>query len=320
MQASAVIQPSPSPSRLLIVIQRRMPANRQNSTHPRWMIPALATTWSWLNRFSLDAVWVALAWQAIFARGFLDRWASGPEMFCLAAATWLIYAADRLLDARSLDLSRPHTQRHRFHHDHAGKLAVAWGCVLVSASVVAVRHLPGDQRRTGILIVAAVLLYGASVHFVPTANVPKPWLVGFLFASGVAAVAWTMPITFPWVAATLLTGIVFGLNCHLVARSESDLDAAQSFTDRPLPPREPSAVVWILLVLGIGLTGSLTSLPGEVTWSLAATAMMMGLTRFIRPRSVELPAPPTAALRRRVIAVDMIAATMPLLGAGASQL
>src|ERR1700679_3918546 len=74
---------------------------------------------------SLDAPTVATLWTIFIARcsHLTLPWTAPAAMF---VAVWMIYAADRLLDARILDLSPPNNTahppdleaRHRFHHHH----------------------------------------------------------------------------------------------------------------------------------------------------------------------------------------------------------
>ena len=68
---------------------------------------------------SLDAPTVAVLWTAFIAHtcGLALPWTA---LAAMAVAVWILYAADRLLDARLLDDS--HTKeleaRHHFHHRH----------------------------------------------------------------------------------------------------------------------------------------------------------------------------------------------------------
>ena len=54
--------------------------------------------WLWPNLLSLDAPVVALLWQILFARCFHARVELLPSIL-LVLAVWLIYAADRTIDA-----------------------------------------------------------------------------------------------------------------------------------------------------------------------------------------------------------------------------
>lgn len=197
---------------------------------------------AWTSLWSIDAVLVAIVWQALFARHFINRWPRWPETIALGATVWLIYVADRLLDASRLDLGRPHTLRHRFYHHHAGVFRLAWIGVLVAAVAVVVTSLPVATIRSGLILAAMVMVYGVGVHFIPQValrrsigvRIPKEIQVGVLFAAGTTLICWSeMPdivSVIGLLAATALAAVWFSVNCFLISRWESDLDLAQSFT------------------------------------------------------------------------------------------
>lgn len=215
---------------------------------------------AWPSVLSLDAVIVAVVWQQWLMRTFCQRGSTWGESAALAATVWLIYVADRLLDAASLNLSRPHSLRHRFYRRHARFFLALWIVVLVVDTIIVVRFLPPQLIREGLVVAVAVLVYGASVHFRravmtsqwdgaadlarPSLTIPKEVRVGVLFAAGVSLSAWSELMTRrnsgidagledgDWVglvSATLAMAILFTSNCLLVAFFERRLDRAQSF-------------------------------------------------------------------------------------------
>lgn len=227
------------------------------SPTPQRCMPLLA----WPNVLSLDAVIVAAAWQQLLMRSFCRRSSTWPEIATLAATVWLIYVGDRLLDAARLNVSLPHTLRHRFYHSHRHLFLALWATVLVIDTVIAVRYLPSELLRCGLLLAAAVLIYGASVHLSPkrpvantseaspnrtSMRVPKELQVGILFAIGVSLTTLTqltsdltispgdiVQIGRPMAMLAITTcgmAALFGCNCILVANFERDLDRAQFFS------------------------------------------------------------------------------------------
>ena len=214
-----------------------------------------------LSVLSLDAVLVATAWQQLLMRSFCQRAASWPELIALSTTVWLIYVADRLLDASRLDRSRPHTLRHAFYLRHRRLFFAAWVAVLLVDTFVVVRFLSPEVLRSGLVIAAAVLVYGAGVHFPSSSvdrnpeshrefaskpfrrerrTVPKEFRVGVLFALGVSLTAWSdrvfaeqdvvnEPTLLSLGAVTMGMAVLFCVNCVLVARYEKYLDEAQSF-------------------------------------------------------------------------------------------
>ncbi|MEM6978491.1 MAG: hypothetical protein AAF539_02415 [Planctomycetota bacterium] len=258
---------------------------------------------------------IALAWQSVFCLGFIDRWPRWDEAFCLAAAVWLTYVADRLLDARRLDITRPHSLRHRFHHDWAVMLTLAWMLVALLGSIVAVSSLPQSMLRTGMLVGASVLIYLAGVHFVMPPSLPKPVLVGCLFALGVSVVVWSIHVTASLVVGTSLAATIFSINCHLVAMGESHLDEAQMF---PVA----TEVGWKTTGPCFGLCGvTLASammgyLPWIVALSIMASAICLAVANLwhYEPNTNENASwsPPS----RRAIWVDFTTGLMPAIAGG----
>lgn len=108
----------------------------------------------------------------------------------LAAATWLLYASDRVLDGWGLGVQR---DRHVFYRRHRGIVAplIAVG----SAAIVwaAWTQLPLVELRADAALGLAVLLYFAWVHAGPAGpGRPKTVAVAAIFASAVGIPAWTL--------------------------------------------------------------------------------------------------------------------------------
>ena len=105
--------------------------------------------WLWPNLLSLDAPIVALLWQILFARCFHARVGFLPSLL-LVLAVWLIYAADRTLDAWSGSAAQP---RHEFYRRHWRALLPFWilalaaGSILAGRLVILVSHNPQQVRR-----------------------------------------------------------------------------------------------------------------------------------------------------------------------------
>lgn len=220
---------------------------------------------AWANVLSLDAVFVAATWQQLLMRVFCNRSARWPESIALSLTVWLIYVADRLLDAAKLDVDRPHTLRHRFYRRHGWIFVWLWILALLLNTLIVVRYLPTELLHNGLLLASAVLVYGASVHFSSKRSrdasatrvsasgkskhsktcIPKEVRVGVLFAMGVSLATWTQlssdlqyPLDttgiidrtiWPLLATTCVLAILFSWNCILVARFEREYDRAQAF-------------------------------------------------------------------------------------------
>ncbi|WP_182276457.1 hypothetical protein [Granulicella sp. 5B5] len=147
---------------------------------------------------SLDAPTVAALWTFFIARcsHIALPWTASAAMF---TAVWMIYAADRLLDARQLDTT-PHTptdladidlasidieERHRFHHRHRARFLAG----MAAASLALVLLLPHLQPRALLLYTLLAALLGTwmlLIHARPphrdgTRRLPKELAVGIFF-------------------------------------------------------------------------------------------------------------------------------------------
>ena len=115
---------------------------------------------------SLDAPTVAVVWTLAFASAAgvsLPPWIP----ILLGLATWAVYIADRLLDARSALRSAQHSRlrsRHLFHWRHRCVLvpiAIAAG---VSAASIVLYFMPVAARERSSVLALATIVYFSGVH------------------------------------------------------------------------------------------------------------------------------------------------------------
>jgi len=131
---------------------------------------------------SLDAPTVASVWTWFAARanGVRLSWESVVAMFC---AVWVLYAADRLLDARgTVGLEA----RHLFHRRH--RMGFRWG-IAVGCLALALL-LPRMMAAAVRMDVALGALLGAWFVVIHSADsearpLPKEFVVGMFFAAAV---------------------------------------------------------------------------------------------------------------------------------------
>ena len=105
----------------------------------------------------------------------------------LAGTVWLIYVADRLLDARKLGADDRMTARHAFYLKHGRLMKVSWVIVLVTLALLAPYYLPSGLLVRGIFLLGFVGLYFVFVTGTPSeSGTPflKELLCGFIFAMG----------------------------------------------------------------------------------------------------------------------------------------
>jgi hypothetical protein len=209
--------------------------------------------WLWPNLLSLDAPFVAVLWQILFIRCFHVSADALPAIL-LVASVWLIYAADRALDAWRGECE---SARHRFYRAHWRVLLPIWMAVLASSAWLALTRLPPVLQRRGFFLLAAVVVYLAVVHggmpknwdrhlfrfrkpLSPRAHGAKkavcpffrqkrcvgpPWakeaVVGLLFALGASLAAWTKVRTAIDAVAIVLFFVLCWINCAAIQKWEA---------------------------------------------------------------------------------------------------
>jgi hypothetical protein len=177
--------------------------------------------WLWPNLLSLDAPVVAVLWQILFIRCFH---AAGPTpgnalpSVLLVAVVWLIYAADRALDAWRGSDARP---RHEFYRRHWRTILPIWTMVLSATSWLAWTQLPRQTFERGAWLAAAVAVYFAAVHGLRR-KWPKEAAVALIFGLGASLAAWTRVETSYDVLTVTLFACLCWINCVAIERWEHD--------------------------------------------------------------------------------------------------
>jgi hypothetical protein len=158
---------------------------------PRSRLLQSALYWHLL---SLDAPTIAVLWAWSFERA-VGGLSSVRALAVLGLGTWLIYVADRLLDARpGRSISdKELRERHFFHARHrATLLTVVWP--VAAALLWLIARMPAIDRREDAILFAVAMLYFASVHLVfPRGRrwFARELMVGIVFALATAVPAWS---------------------------------------------------------------------------------------------------------------------------------
>ena len=173
--------------------------------------------WLWPNLLSLDAPIVAVLWQIFFARCFGVP-VNVVAAFLLLLTVWLIYTADRTLDAWKGECDSP---RHEFYRRHWRGLLPVWMGVLALAGWLAIERLPARLFDRGMLLLLAVAVYFCLIHL-GRGRIPKEAAVGVLFALGASLVAWHNVKTPADVATILLFSGLCWINCVAIQRWEGE--------------------------------------------------------------------------------------------------
>lgn len=177
-------------------------------SRPFWLLP---------NLLSLDAPIVAIVWQRLFAY-CLQVTVPLPISLVLGFTVWLIYSADRVLDARRGQCS---TARHHFHYLHAAALTRIWPAVLICTAMLALSTLPLRVFVCGAILLALVAIYFVLIHFGLTHgklawNLRKEPAVAIIFAAGVtlAPFALALHLRMAVVCAAALFMALCWINCQ----------------------------------------------------------------------------------------------------------
>jgi len=178
--------------------------------------PAPTRLWLWPNLLSLDAPVVAVLWQVFFARCFHVP-IEPAAVVLLLLTVWLIYAADRTLDARKGDC---HSPRHEFYRRHWKTLLPVWCAALALAAWLAVEWLPARLFLRGAILLGVVAVYFGLVHL-GRRRWPKEAAVGVLFALGASLIAWNRVQTAADAATILLFSGLCWMNCVAIEKWET---------------------------------------------------------------------------------------------------
>jgi hypothetical protein len=159
-------------------------------------------------------------WQILFVRCFRAE-PDLPAAALLVAAVWLIYSADRMLDAwRGSD----HRPRHEFCRRHWRTLLPVWAGVFSLTGFFAWMALAPEMFIRGVLLLAAVVVYFLAVHALPARLLrywPKEAMVGLLFALGASIVAWSHLRSLADILTVLLFSCLCWINCAAIEQWET---------------------------------------------------------------------------------------------------
>ena len=186
--------------------------------------------WLWLNVLGLDAPLVAVAWQFFFAEAFqLNIPAS--NYLVLGLIVWVIYSADRLLDARRLGAPETASARHRFYRDRFQIMLPLTVLGFMLAVVAVLMVLPETLLHCGAVVFLFVIVYFIHRLWVEgpmLVVVPKEIFSGMVFAIGttLTGYAWSNDIPDALYSPEVLWfGGLCSLNCMAISVWERNADA-----------------------------------------------------------------------------------------------
>jgi hypothetical protein len=236
--------------------------------------------WHRVERFSLDAVFVAVLWCVALwqvAGVGMDE----GSLLVLTLATWLTYVADRLRDTAP-GKAVPDTCRHLYYRDHYKAFRKAWLGTFPLTVLLAFVFLPMWKFLWGWVLVALILVY---LHLLGRMKVAshrlllKRLAVPLIFTVGVGWMAegWR---TMEAGAALLVLFFAALVNVLLISQAEAKGEASPVW----LPGLTGGAMV-LLVLAGNGAL--------LIHWPVGIAALYCALVYFvlllrIRERGVEL--------------------------------
>ncbi len=177
----------------------------------------------WLTVLSLDAPVVAVLWQLLFARSFNARLAP-PITILLALVVWLVYVADRVLDALKAPPRGAEAARHTFYRRHLWTFLFPLFIGFGIAAWMSLTQLDAKTFRHGLIILLFVGIYLLLVHLISPGRewLPKEMLVGVLFALGTCFPVWERATgnTAALAAPYLLFTALCWMNCAAIEHEE----------------------------------------------------------------------------------------------------
>ncbi len=192
-------------------------ATAQSAIDPQPIVARRSTKlWLWPNLLSLDAPIVAVVWQALFTYSFRAK-LDGLAAALLALSVWVIYVADRLMDAWRATNVEP---RHEFHRQHWRSIVLVWIAMLAGAAWLAWTQLPAELFARGVMVLTAVAVYFGITHL-SKRRWPKELAVAVLFASGTSLTAWGHARSWIDVATLALFGMLCWINCAAIEKWEN---------------------------------------------------------------------------------------------------
>ena len=196
-------QISPHPTPL------RSPVNQRHTLLELWHLlsldaPTVAALWTWFIASTCHISLPAAGIAAVFL------------------AVWMLYAADRLLDARQLTINPLHTSgleaRHLFHHRHANAFLTGIALAAIALSAL-LRHLLLHALELYAILGALLFVWLVLVHVHSSHHrLPKEVAVGIFFpaATFIPTVARFPQIRLEMLPHAAILAVVCSLNCLFI--------------------------------------------------------------------------------------------------------
>jgi hypothetical protein len=254
--------------------------------------------WLWPNVLGLDAPLVAVAWQHFFAEAFRVR--IPPLHYAvLGLIVWVIYSADRVVDATRLIRPDRASHRHRFYRKNLLVMGVLTAAGAAAALYSTLAILPQNILLPGWALASLVALYfihRMSVRGPVLAVMPKEVFSGIVFALGSTLLGFTWSSELPraFVSPEVLCfAALCSLNCLAISVWEhredegNDPNAIAQLWPGSVAafPRIAAyaAVVIAVIALLLGRTPGFPLIVGSATGAVLIAILAANASRFSTP-------------------------------------
>jgi hypothetical protein len=232
--------------------------------------------WLWPNLLNLDSPLLAVIWQEQFARvaGVSLGWGERVLLFC---CTWVVYCADRALDADESG-GKTETARHAIQLKRKPVWLGVSAAVLLVAIVLGVTKLNSRAWLGGGVVLCFTAVHFCAAHWWPALRSrfwPKEWHVGFVFSVGCALLVWSSePSAWP---SLLLPMLGFGALCAMSCSHITVWEVVTADRDDPgsllnTHPRFVRRMSWFDITLGL-LAMMAAAAPGQAAGQHAMAAV-----------------------------------------------
>jgi hypothetical protein len=218
------VTPSAPPPHAVVEGQRV--EDRSSFTHNHQSAALLFELLSLLNTWCVLEGLVGVFWYTWFAKteGLLVQW---HHTWLLFASLWLVYTADRWLDARGCHELELLTARHRVHARYRRTVFWSWLGVLASSLLIAGLTLTAGEWWSGLSLVGATTAYFGVIHArVRPEWFPKELAVAAIYCAGTTLFVWSnrQLSTSLLLGGALFLGLVL-VNLLGIAKAERSIDA-----------------------------------------------------------------------------------------------
>ena len=206
----------------------------------------------------------------------------------MAVAVWLLYAADRLLDARTLNRQQLEA-RHRFHHHHRRAFIIGIALATIALAVL-LPTLAVEAIRLYLVEGSFLTGYFILIHATRSAHrLPKELAVGLFFAAAtfIPTISRAPILRLPLLLPALLFAALCSLNCLFIYAWEHPSITPETHPTTRIALHFLQPIALLLLITA----GALGFFDHHVPWQLyAALTISTGLLLILHRYRQAIPA------------------------------